>query len=158
MSTFPLYMKQSRTIFPLCIIIMASGFVYIYLAYLVLFRSFVLALIKYIFLEYQIKVIWFGEKKLKECFCCSTWLIHWYLLFRRFWLQWPLTFDFDLTPSLICCFGLTERLSKQYNMSTVQFEKIFFCWLKGSGNIIIEIVNNANQNKHHSRHCLCVLP
>ena len=106
-----------------------AAFIYLYGTQVILFQSFVVSLMKYIFIVHQGKSRMIGEEKIKKSFLVIT-IIHPLLLT----VTMLLTLDFENYASLISCFGLKEELLKTYNTSTGSIGKSLFCRLNSDGN------------------------
>ena len=101
-----------------------AAFVYTFSAYLIGFHSFIIALMKYVYIVHAEKVRRFGDEKLKNIFLLVN-IIH------PLFLAVPtvLTLDFEVYSSLINCFGLQDQLIRKYNTSNGNIERMFLCRL-----------------------------
>ena len=120
-------------------------FVYSYLAFLIVFHTFIVAFMKYIFIVHQPKVHQFGEEKIKKIFFLFN-LVQPFILA----ILTTLTYDFESNASLIRCFGLQEELLARYNTSTGTIEKVFLCKLGRWG------YNNEDIPLFYIKQGLCV--
>ena len=103
------------------------AFTHIFAIYVCLFHSFVVALMKYIFIVHHMKNRVFGERKTQKIFFLAT-IIHPAILA----ILATLAYDFESSKPLISCYGLKEQVLMKYNTST-RFEKAFLCKLGNMG-------------------------
>ena len=104
-----------------------AAFIYLFTVYVCLFHSFVVALMKYIFIVHHMKNRAFGERKTQKIFFLAT-IIHPAILA----ILTTLAYDFESSKPLISCYGLKEQVLMKYNTST-RFEKAFLCKLGNMG-------------------------
>ena len=101
-----------------------AGFIYSFSAYLIGFHSFIIALMKYVFIVHSDQVRKFGDEKVKNIFFFVN-IVH------PIFLAVPtvLTLDLEVYSSLISCFGLQDQLIEKYNSSNGIIERMFLCRL-----------------------------
>ena len=101
-----------------------AAFIYSFGAYVMLFHSLVISVMKYIFIVHQRKVRMFGEEKTKNIF-------FWINVLHPLFLTIPTIyfFDFEAFLSIVSCFDLKEELLVIYNTSTGSMERMFMCKL-----------------------------
>ena len=103
--------------------------IYIYVTYLVFFHSFVVSLMKYIFIVHHLKTREFGKEKMQKVFFMVN-IIHPLVLA----ILTTLAYDFEANEHIVTCFGLKEQMLEVYNTSSGALEKTFLCKLGRMGN------------------------
>ena len=101
-----------------------AAFIYIYGPIIMGLHSFVVSLMKFVFIVYQDTAIDFGEEKLKKIFFVGN-LVHALVLS----IPSLIFYDFESLPSVIECLGLHEKVLEHFNTSNAAIDKMFFCKL-----------------------------
>ena len=107
-----------------------AAFIYIYGTLMMGVHSFVVSLMKFVFIVYQDTAIDFGEEKLKKIFFVGN-LVHALVLS----IPSLIFYDFESLPSVIECLGLHEKVLEYSNTSNAAIDKMFFCKLNDGGYI-----------------------
>ena len=105
-----------------------AAFIYIYGTLIMGLHSFVVSLIKYVFIVYHETAFYFGEDTLKKVFFVVN-LVHALVLSIP-----PLIFhDFEQYPAVIKCLGLNKKVLEHSNTSNAAIDRMFFCKLNDGG-------------------------
>ena len=107
-----------------------AAFIYMYGTLMMGVHSFVVSLMKFVFIVYQDTAIDFGEEKLKKIFFVGN-LVHALVLS----IPSLIFYDFESLPSVIECLGLHENILEYSNTSNAAIDKMFFCKLNDGGYI-----------------------
>ena len=105
-----------------------AAFIYIYGTYIMGLHSFVVSLMKFVFVVYQETAINFGEAKLEKVFFVGN-LVNALVLS----IPTPIFYDFEHLPSVTECLGLQEKVLEHSNTSNAAIDRIFFCKLNDGG-------------------------
>ena len=106
-----------------------AAFIYIYGSYLIGLHSFVVALVKFVFIVHQDSAINYGEDKLKKIFFVTN-LVHALVLS----VPAVIFYDFESMDSVTECLGLHEKVLEHSNTYCwAQFERVWFCKLNDGG-------------------------
>ena len=105
-----------------------EAFIYIYGPCIVRLHSFVLSLMKFVFIVYQETAINFGEDKLKKVFFVGN-LVHALVLS----IPAVIFYDFESMNSVTECLGLYEKVLERSNTSNAAIDRMFFCKLNDEG-------------------------
>ena len=107
-----------------------AAFIYIYGTLMMGVHSFVVSLMKFVFIVYHETAFTFGEDKLKKVFFVVN-LVHALVLS----IPSLIFYDFESLPSVIECLGLHEKVLEHFNTSNAAIDKMFFCKLNDGGYI-----------------------
>ena len=100
-----------------------TGFIYCYNTFIGGFHSFMICLMKYVYIVHYDKVRVYGEEKLQKIFFLA-YVLHPLVLT----IPSVLLHDYEAYTSVIGCFGLTEELKNRYESHG--FTKLFLCKLQ----------------------------
>ena len=107
-----------------------AAFIYMYGTLMMGVHSFVVSLMKFVFIVYHETAFTFGEDKLKKVFFVVN-LVHALVLS----IPSLIFYDFESLPSVIECLGLHENILEYSNTSNAAIDKMFFCKLNDGGYI-----------------------
>ena len=105
-----------------------AAFIYIYGPIIMGLHSFVVSLMKFVFIVYQDTAIDFGEEKLKKIFFVGN-LVHALVLS----IPAVIFYDFESMNSVTECLGLYEKVLERSNTSNAAIDRMFFCKLNDEG-------------------------
>ena len=102
-----------------------ASFIYIFLPYIVVFQTLLIAIIKYIWIVHHEKARAIGSDRISNAF-------FWFNLLHALFLTIPTIalLDFESQQSLVHCFGLEDEISQRYNSSSAKLERMFMCKLR----------------------------
>ena len=105
-----------------------AAFIYIYGPCIIGLHSFVVSLMKFVFIVHQDTAINFGEDKLKKVFFVGN-LVHALVLS----IPAVIFYDFESMNSVTECLGLYEKVLERSNTSNAAIDRMFFCKLNDEG-------------------------
>ena len=106
-----------------------AAFIYIYSPIIMGLHSFVVSLMKFVFIVYQDTAIDFGEEKLKKIFFVGN-LVHALVLS----IPAVIFYDFESLNSVTECLGLRDKVLEHYNTSDHPvIDRMLFCKLNDGG-------------------------
>ena len=105
-----------------------AAFIYMYGTLMMGVHSFVVSLMKFVFIVYQDTAIDFGEEKLKKIFFVGN-LVHALVLS----IPAVIFYDFESMNSVTECLGLYEKVLERSNTSNAAIDRMFFCILNDEG-------------------------
>ena len=105
-----------------------AAFIYIYGTLMMGLHSFVVSLIKFVFIVHHETALNFGEEKLKKVFFVVN-------LAHALVLSIPalIFHDFEHYPDVIECLGLNKIVLEHSNTSNAAIDRMFFCKLNDGG-------------------------
>ena len=105
-----------------------AAFIYIYGTLMMGVHSFVVSLMKFVFIVYHETAFTFGEDKLKKVFFVVN-LVHALVLS----IPALIFHDFHHYPEVIECLGIREKVLEHSNTSNAAIDRTFFCKLNDGG-------------------------
>ena len=126
-----------------------ASFVTTYCYYGIVAYSFLISILKYIFIIHHVKIREWGKEKIKKWFFVANLLHPCFLAIVHVVILY--TSRNPRNSSIISCFGLTEAMLREYNTSSSSITKFLICPLKKS-------TEDANWNVYYvTEQCVCLM-